>query len=62
LTVQGSFHFAVAGASFAALLPALAGMVLGQWVRGRIRTNTFRLLFLCGLFSLGCYLTLSQVV
>lgn len=61
LTAQGSFHLAMAGASLSALLPAVAGMFLGQWVRGRIRTETFRLFFLWGLLLLGCYLTLRQV-
>lgn len=61
LMAQGTFHLAVAGASLAALLPAATGMLLGQWIRGRVRTETFRLSFLYGLLSLGCYLTLRPV-
>ncbi|HZW14582.1 MAG TPA: sulfite exporter TauE/SafE family protein [Noviherbaspirillum sp.] len=60
LAMQGDFHLSVAGASLAALLPATGGMLLGQWVRGRMRTDTFRLFFLIGLLLLGCYLTLRQ--
>ncbi|GAB3540004.1 sulfite exporter TauE/SafE family protein [Noviherbaspirillum agri] len=60
LTMQGDFHLSVAGASLAALLPAAGGMLLGQWARGRIRTEAFRFFFLLGLLSLGSYLALSQ--
>lgn len=58
LVAQGSFQFAIAGASLAALLPAVAGMFLGQWVRGRVRAETFRLCFLFALLLLGCHLAL----
>ena len=43
--------------SAAALLPALAGMGLGQWLRLRVRPETFKRLFFCGLLALGLYLT-----
>ncbi|HEX6707734.1 MAG TPA: sulfite exporter TauE/SafE family protein [Albitalea sp.] len=48
---------AVAG-SLLALLPALAGMGLGQWLRLRVRPELFRKLFFAGLLLLGAYLSL----
>lgn len=39
--------------SLAALVVAIAGMGLGQFVRGRIRPETFRLCFFLGLLVLG---------
>lgn len=45
-------------ASLLALVPALGGMFLGQWVRGRIRPETFRLCFFLGLLALGTHLAL----
>jgi hypothetical protein len=44
--------------SLIALAAALVGMVLGQFVRGRIREETFRLCFFIGLFLLGAHLAL----
>jgi uncharacterized protein len=41
------------GASLLALVPALAGMVLGGWLRARVRPETFRLGFFAGLLVLG---------
>ncbi|MCI0756560.1 sulfite exporter TauE/SafE family protein [Teichococcus vastitatis] len=42
-----------AGASLLALVPALAGMALGGWLRARVRPGTFRLCFFLGLLALG---------
>ena len=42
-----------AGTSLLALVPALAGMALGGWLRARVRPETFRLCFLVGLLALG---------
>lgn len=42
-----AFRPAVAGASFVALPPALAGMFLGQWIRTRVSAATFRRCFFC---------------
>ena len=39
--------------SLVALVVALAGMVLGQFVRGRVKPETFRLCFFLGLLMLG---------
>jgi uncharacterized membrane protein YfcA len=53
---DGSFQLSVAGTSLMALLPASAGMFVGQWVRGRVRAATFRLCFFIGLLVLGAHL------
>ena len=42
--------------SLIALGPALLGMVIGQWLRLRIRPDWFRLCFLIGLLLLGAHL------
>lgn len=42
-----------AGASSLALAPALAGMVLGGWLRARVRPEIFRPCFFGGLLLLG---------
>ena len=36
LVADGALQFSVAGVSLLALVPALTGMLLGQWVRGRV--------------------------
>jgi uncharacterized membrane protein YfcA len=41
-----------------ALAPALIGMVLGQWVRARVRPETFRICFFAGSLLLGAHLVL----
>lgn len=46
---------ALAGASLAALLPAAAGMGLGQMLRARVSEATFRTAFFAGLLALGAY-------
>ncbi|RJG13365.1 sulfite exporter TauE/SafE family protein [Pseudomonas cavernicola] len=46
------------GASLLALLPALGGMFLGQWLRQRISQERFRQWFFCGLLLLGANLAL----
>lgn len=58
----GNFHFQVAGASLAALLPALLGMMLGQWVRTRVAAETFRRCFFAGLLLLGMHLALKPLL
>ena len=42
--------------SFAALAPALLGMVIGQRVRHGISEKHFRRVFLCALLALGAYI------
>ena len=42
-----------AATSLLALVPALAGMALGGWLRARVRPETFRLCFFVDLLALG---------
>ena len=56
LAHDGALQLAIAGASALALLPALAGMALGQWLRARARPDVFRLCFFAGLLLLGAHL------
>ncbi len=60
LAFDGAFKPAVAAASFYALVPALAGMFLGQWIRTRIRPEVFRKVFFVGLLGLGAVLMTSS--
>ena len=57
LFARGSLGGGVAGMSLAALVPALAAMAAGQWMRGRISDELFRKLFYIGLLALGAFLT-----
>ena len=61
LTVHGRYSFALAGASFLALVPALTGMYLGQRIRRRLRAATFMRWFFVGLVLLGAYMFLRAV-
>jgi uncharacterized membrane protein YfcA len=56
LARDGVFQVTAAGASLLALIPALAGMYLGQWVRLRVRPEVFKRCFFFGLLLLGAYL------
>ena len=58
LLLAGQFEPRTAGLSFYALLPALGGMAIGRWIRGRIRPEPFRRCFFIGLLGLGLYLML----
>lgn len=60
LVGNGALHLSVAGASVAALVPAFAGMLVGQRMRMRIRAETFRRLFFSGLLLLGAHLALRS--
>lgn len=51
----------VALVSLAALVPAAAGMLLGQWLRARVSPATFRIGFFVGLLLLGTHLALSRL-
>jgi uncharacterized membrane protein YfcA len=57
----GTFATGVAWESLLALLPALAGMIVGQALRRRIAPRTFRTVFLAGLLGLGAYLVLRGI-
>jgi uncharacterized membrane protein YfcA len=62
LALHGGFHAGLAGSSFLALLPALAGMYVGQRVRQRLPVAAFRRWFLVSLAALGCYLIARSVL
>lgn len=56
LALHGALPLAATSASLLALVPALAGMSLGGWLRARVRPATFRLCFFLGLLALGAEL------
>lgn len=60
LAHNGTFQAATAGASLLALAPALAGMLLGQWLRRRASGEAFRFWFFLGLLVLGGDLALRR--
>jgi uncharacterized membrane protein YfcA len=62
LAHDGALETSIAGASLLALIPALIGMALGQWVRSRMRPDVFRVCFLLGLLLLGAHLALRSAV
>jgi len=61
LAQHGVLAGAFMGVSLLALAPALAGMVIGQWLRHRVRQATFRRCFFLGLLALGAHLALRGV-
>jgi uncharacterized protein len=62
LARAGVLETAIAGASLLALVPALLGMALGQWVRSRVSAGAFRVCFLVGLLLLGAHLALRGLL
>lgn len=62
LASRDAFQITVAGASTLLTVPALAGMGIGQIIRSRVNTTTFRLLFFVGLLLLGADLILRSIV
>lgn len=56
LTSGGGIGGDLVGASFLALIPALAGMFIGQWARMRLSAQLFRRCFFGGLLLLGLHL------
>jgi len=61
LAVRGQYPGAVAGASFLALLPALAGMYVGVKLRRRLPAATFMRWFFVALIALGGYMFVRAV-
>jgi len=55
LWLNGSYTTGAASASTLMLLPALAGMALGQRLRDRLSPRTFKLCFMISLALLGAY-------
>jgi uncharacterized protein len=62
LARAGLFGVDGAASSLVALLPALAGMWLGQSVRAKLSVVAFRRVFFAGLSALGAYLVLRAVL
>lgn len=56
LAIAGEFAAVDIGSSLLAVLPALAGMWVGQRLRGRIQAEAFRRWFFIGLILLGIYM------
>ena len=57
----GVLELSLAGASLVALVPALAGMYLGQRVRLRVSEEVFRRVFFAGLIALGTWLAIRNL-
>jgi uncharacterized membrane protein YfcA len=62
LARDGALPLSIAGSSLLALAPALAGMLLGQWLRVRASPRVFRICFFLGLLALGGHLALRAVL
>jgi uncharacterized membrane protein YfcA len=62
LVHDGALPTSVAGVSLLALVPALLGMVLGQWVRARVRPAVFRTCFFLASLLLGAHLILRALI
>lgn len=62
LAGEGAFHVAQVGASVLALIPALAGMLVGQRIRRRVSAGAFRLCFFAGLLALGTHSLLRALI
>jgi uncharacterized membrane protein YfcA len=58
LGLDGGLRGPALTASAFVVVPALLGMGAGQWLRGRVRPETFKTMFFTGLLLLGVYLTL----
>lgn len=58
----GELHSNLLMPSVMALIAALAGMIGGQLIRGRVKAETFRLFFFLGLFLLGAHLALRGLL
>jgi uncharacterized membrane protein YfcA len=61
LFVTGQFEMTVAAASLVALIPAFAGMFLGQKLRNKMPQELFKKCFFGGLLILGAYMTYRAI-
>ncbi|MDM0073199.1 sulfite exporter TauE/SafE family protein [Variovorax sp. J2P1-59] len=61
LAGQGGYSAPLLGVSLAMLVPAIAGMALGQWVRMRLPVPVFKRCFFTGLALLGIYMVLREI-
>ena len=62
LTCRGNWQASSAGGSVLALVPAGAGMLLGQWLRDRMPAAVFRRCFFVSLLALGAHQCLRVVM
>lgn len=62
LALSGNYKLVAAGGSLLAVLPALAGMFLGQHVRNKLHPETFRRWFFIGLIVLGLYMLIGVLL
>jgi len=62
LAGQDSYSTPLLGASLVMLVPAIAGMALGQWVRLRLPVAVFKRCFFAGLALLGVYMVLREIL
>lgn len=62
LLLTGQFQISIAGSSLFALIPAFAGMYLGQAIRDKISQHLFKQCFLLGLVLLGSYMAVSTAL
>ncbi|MDM0049397.1 sulfite exporter TauE/SafE family protein [Variovorax sp. J22R115] len=62
LAGQDSYSTPLLGASLVMLVPAIAGMALGQWVRLRLPVPVFKRCFFAGLALLGVYMVLRELL
>jgi uncharacterized membrane protein YfcA len=61
LGVSGSFSQNMLLASMASVVPALAGMFVGQSVRNRLDPTTFRHYFFIAMLIVGCYMAIREL-
>ncbi len=61
LLATGQFQMGIATSSLLALVPAFAGLFLGQTIRNRLRQEVFRRCFFIGLLVLGTYMALRSL-
>ena len=62
LAYAGAFDTVIGVESLLLVVPTFAGMMAGQWVRGLIRQEVFRLCFFSGLLVLGAHLALRPLL
>ena len=60
LATHGQYRAEAAGASFLALVPAVAGMYIGMRLRRRLAAAVFMRWFFAGLIALGAYMFLRS--
>jgi uncharacterized membrane protein YfcA len=58
LQSAGMLYYELAGLSIFAILPALMGLLAGQWLRGKVSDTRFRTVFLVALLLLGVHVAL----